>query len=158
MPTAITLRRVAAALTIAAALCGCSPDERRPGVALNGEPAAFPADWRFTDTTKEIAVQVHTPYLLPHSVTIWCAEVDGQLFVAASAPDTKRWPGWVDSDPDVRLGIADQIYAARLVPLTDADEIARVQQAYQRKYQLPDAPRENPPPVRYWRVTPQPAA
>lgn len=155
MPT--NVRFAAVLLTTAVLLSACAPSERRPGVVLNGEAAAYPADWTFTDTAKEIAIQVHTPYLLPHAVTIWCSEVNGQLYVAASAPEKKRWPGWVDDNPDVKLGIADHIYAVRLVPLTDAAEIATVQQAYKAKYQLPDAPPENAPSVRYWHVTQRPS-
>jgi len=148
---------IAAALTITALLCACSPNERRPGMVLSGEAAAYPADWTFTDSAKEIAIQVHTPYLLPHAVTIWCAEVNGQLYVAASAPETKHWPAWADKNPDVKLGIDNHIYSVHLTPLTDAVEIAQVQQAYKAKYQLPDTPPQNAPSVRYWHVTQRPS-
>lgn len=151
----ITKRHIAAALTIAALLCACSPNERRPGMVLSGEAAAYPADWAFTDSTKEIAIQVHTPYLLPHAVTIWCAQMNGQLYVGASAPETKHWPSWVDKNPDIRLGIDKHIYAVHLTPVTDAAEIAQIQQAYKTKYQLPDAPPEKAPSVKYWHVTPR---
>src|SRR5262245_58275531 len=146
---------VVAALMIAALLSACSPNERRPGMVLSGEPAAYPSDWAFTDAAKEIAIQVHTPYLLPHAVTIWCAEVNGQLYIGASAPETKRWPKWADEKPDVKLGIENHIYDVHLTQLTDAAEIAVVQQAYKTKYQLPDTPPPNAPSVKYWHVTPR---
>ncbi len=97
-------------LLIAVLTSGCSPDGRRAGLLLGGDEAPFPADWRFTDDFKEISIQVHTPYLIPHAVTIWCAQVNGQFYVGASRPTTKHWPGWVDTDPNVRLRIGDQVY------------------------------------------------
>lgn len=151
----MTKRYIVAALAIAALLSACSPNERRPGMVLSGEPAAYPSDWTFTDSAKEIAIQVHTPYLLPHAVTIWCAEVNGQLYIGASAPESKRWPHWADEKPDVKLGIDDHIYEVHLAQLTDAAEIAQVQQAYKAKYQLPDTPPQNAPSVKYWHVTPR---
>jgi hypothetical protein len=147
------LLRAAAALILAAALSACGPSETRPGLWLSGEDASFPADWRFTDADKQIAIEVHTPYLLPHSVTIWCAEVDGQLYVAANQPQTKHWPGWVDDDPDVRLAIEGKIYSVRLVPLEEEQAIAPVRRAYQVKYALPDASPLAADTARYWHVT-----
>jgi hypothetical protein len=115
---------------------GCSPHDTRAGILLGGVETPVPADWHFTDDTKEITVQVHTPYLIPHAVTIWCAQVDGELYVGASNPTIKRWPGWVDDDPDVRLRIGDKAYAVRLVPLDDPNVLPAVQAAYAAKYQL----------------------
>lgn len=146
------LLRVLAALTLTASLSACGPSDTRPGLWLSGDVAAFPADWRFTDADKQIAIEVHTPYLLPHSVTIWCAQVDGELYVAANRPDTKRWPGWVDDDPDVRLGIAGEIYSVRLIPLTDPQAVAPAQQAYQAKYELKESSPIASDAVRYWHV------
>ena len=132
---------------------GCiDPVDRRPGLWLSGDPAGTPDDWEFTDAHPEIAIEVATPYWIPHSVTIWCASVDGQLFVGARDPESKHWPGWVDANPTVRLGIAGQIYDAQLVPLEDAALLDRVRAAYRAKYDLPEPPPEGGPPVRYWRV------
>ena len=135
-------------------LCGCNPSDRRPGLWLSGEPAEFPADWSFTNGIKEIAIQVATPYLIPHSVTIWCASLDGELYVGARAPETKRWPAWVERDPNVRLLVDGKLYDATLVPLEDPATLAQLLPVYAEKYSLPagaqppDAPRS-----RYWRVT-----
>ncbi len=139
-------------------LTGCGPQETRAGFLLGGVDAPVPADWRFTDDNKEIAIQVHTPYLIPHAVTIWCAQVDGQLYVGASAPQTKRWPGWVDKNPDVRVRIGDNVYAVRLAPLDDPNVIAGVQAAFGAKYQLTRRDGEAAPEVRYWHVIARPAA
>jgi len=146
--------RFGAATAIAIALLGCfGPEDRRPGMRLPGDPVAtLPSDWTFTNDHKEIAIEVQTPYLLPHSVTIWCAEVDGVLYVGARDPDAKHWPGWVDRNPDVRLGIGTEIFEVRLVPLEDPARIDRVRRAYAAKYALPDTPAAADPPIRYWRV------
>lgn len=143
---------------LALLLAGCGPQETRAGFLLGGADAPVPQDWRFTDENKEIAIQVHTPYLIPHAVTIWCAQVDGQLYLGASAPQTKRWPGWVDKNPDVRLRIGDNVYSVRLVPLDDPNVIAGVQAAYGAKYQLTGRTGEAPPEVRYWHVIARPDA
>lgn len=146
--------RLWVAVVLAVVVVGCvPPDGRRPGLGLRGEVVEqLPHDWSFTDEHKEIAIEVHTPFLLRHSVTIWCASVDEQLYVGASSPETKRWPGWVDRDPNVRLGIAGRIYEARLVPFDDPSRLTRLREAYVRKYDLPDEPTEGSPPSRYWLV------
>jgi len=147
---------ICAACLVLLLAAGCGPHDTRAGITLGGVETPVPADWRFTDDTKEIAVQVHTPYLIPHAVTIWCAQVDGQLYVGASNPQTKHWPGWVDDNPDVQLRIGDKAYAVRLVPLDDPNVIPGVQAAYAAKYQLSARAGEAPPEVRYWHVTARP--
>jgi hypothetical protein len=109
----------------------------------------------FTNEYQEIAIEVKTPYWLPHSVTISCAAADGRLYVAARNPNSKRWPGWVDRDPDVRLGIGKGVYEMRLAPLDDSNQIELVRRAYARKYNRPDARPEGDPPIRYWLVEPR---
>ena len=137
-------------------LVGCGPEGRRAGFLLSGKESALPTDWQFTDAIKEIAIQVHTPYLIPHAVTIWCAQTGGEFYVGASAPTTKHWPGWVDKDPDVRLRIGDQIYSVRLVPVDDTTITGQVQAAYATKYQLTGNAGGSLPDVRYWHVVARP--
>ncbi len=118
------------------AVCACQPSDRTPGLWLSGTDTEFPADWRFTDAHDEVYVQVATPYLLPHSVTIWCAQVNGTLYVAAARPDEKNWPGWVADDPDVRLKVGDAVYDATLHHVADEAALAPVMSAYAAKYDL----------------------
>ena len=145
---------LAVALTVVAACI--PPADQRPGLWLRGELVeTAPPDWSFTDAYREIAIEIHTPYLVAHSVTIWCASLDGRLYLGARSPDTKRWPGWVDRDPDVRLGIGEQIYEVRLAALDDPERVARLQRAYAAKYDLPDRTDTPGPAIRYWLVEPR---
>ncbi len=152
------MRCVLIGLAIAAAVVvGCvDPEGQRPGLRLSGESARqFPVDWSFTNEYREIALEVHTPYLLPHSITIWCGSVGGRLYVGARDPETKRWPGWVARNPDVRLRIGGRIYEAALVHLDESDQIDQLRGAYAVKYGLPNPAPAGSPPVRYWRVDPR---
>ena len=145
------LLRGLAALVVVGLLGACEPEDAQPGLWLSGDEAgALPTDWAFTDEHREIAVEVATPYLIRHSVTIWCAQVEGTLYIAASAPDDKNWPGWVADDPNVRLKIGDDVFAVVLDQLSDEAEIASVAQAYQQKYDLDLIGGGGV--VRYWRV------
>ncbi|MEN8185294.1 MAG: hypothetical protein ABFS46_22470 [Myxococcota bacterium] len=135
---------------------GCiGPSDQRPGLWLSGETAPFPDDWGFSDGFREVALQVRTPYLLPHSVTIWCASLDGQLYVGARDPEAKRWPGWVERRPNVRLRIGDRIYEGSLALVEDPRHLGRVRSSYARKYDLQDPAPVGSPPIRYWRVAPR---
>src|SRR5262245_7709152 len=63
---------------------GFEPSGRRAGLWLPGTPVTTPVnDWAFTDPVQEIHIQTHTWYLVPHSVTIQCVNVGGQLYVAS---------------------------------------------------------------------------
>lgn len=146
------------AVTCLLLLGGCEPDDRRPGLWLSGEiQESLPDDWSFTNEHPEIHLQVSTPYLLPHSVTIWTAENGGNLYVGARAPETKNWPGWVDDDPAVKLEIDGKIYPVRLEPVTDPQEIEQVDRAYAGKYGLSGGLSGGDEAVsqRYWRVEPR---
>jgi hypothetical protein len=117
-------------------LSGCEPSDTRPGLWLSGEAEAFPSDWKFADDFKQIALQVATPYGLPHSITIWCVQVDGTLYIAARAPESKRWPSWVEDDPAVLLKFGDRLFEGRLQKLEESGGIKAVSEAYTTKYQL----------------------
>ncbi|MGR8918926.1 MAG: DUF2255 family protein [Gammaproteobacteria bacterium] len=148
----------AAAALVLGLLLGCQPSDRTPGQWLRGTPVdGFPADWRFTDAHAEIFVEVGTPWRVPHSVTIWCAQVEGQLFIGARNAAAKRWPGWMARNRDIRLKISEQIYDVKATPVSDAATLAAVRAAYARKYAL-GPPGDDAPPVSYWAIVPRDAA
>ena len=140
-------------LLLSLLLSACEPSDTRPGLWLSGEVEAFPSDWSFTDEFKLIAVQVATPYGLPHSITIWCVQVEGNLYIAASAPESKGWPAWVENDPDIKLKFGDRLFEGRLQRLDNTDEISPVSAADAVKYQLTrDLAAAEGPGSRFWRV------
>ena len=108
--------------------------------------------WTFTDEFKEIYAEVQTPYFIPHSVTIWCAQAEGKLFIGARDPETKNWPGWVDKNHDIRLKIGDNIYSLAASALSDKATLTRVQAAYTQKYDLSAPTDGTPSNMRYWAV------
>jgi hypothetical protein len=141
-----------------AALLGClGPSDRTPGLRLRGEVVeSVPADWSFTKKVREIELEAHTAFLLRHSVTIWCGDLDGALYVGARAPETKRWTRLVGRDPDVRLRIDGRIYEVTLSAVEDPDLTERVRHAYSVKYALPvPQSAESGASMRYWRVLPR---
>lgn len=134
-------------------LLACQPHERTPGQWLRGEEVVtLPDDWSFTDQHQKIYVEVATPYFVPHSVTIWCAQVNGQLYIAARNPEDKQWVAWLDADSDIRLKISEKIYVVKAVEEDSGSALAPVRAAYASKYDLPTGGSETPPPMRYWRI------
>lgn len=106
---------------------------RAPGLWLKGEVVTTPVnDWSFTDKIQTIKIQTQTPFLLPHSVSIWCAAYNNNLYVTSY-----RGRLWVEDairDPHVRLKIGGQIYERTLSVVSDPDEKAAVLQAKGKKY------------------------
>ncbi len=148
------LTHLTIALVVALFAVGCiAPEDRRPGFRLPGEVTAYPDDWSVVDAHPLIAVEVRTPYFLPHSVTITRGVQDGHLIIGARDPETKNWPGWVDDDPNVRLGIGDLVYEAKLVAISDPAEAARVRA--QSLAQSGNAAALQDVPIRFWKVAPR---
>ena len=145
------------AIVLAMGFVACiDPSDQRPGLWLSGDPMeAFPESWSFSNEHREIAIEVRTPHLVAHSVTIWCVVVDDQLYLGARNPEDKRWVGWVRRDPEVRLRIGDTIFDAKLAVLDDVNRTASVRSAYAEKYDLPAPTEGGGPPMRYWRVGPR---
>lgn len=116
----------------------CPPTDRSfsckmPGLWLKGEPVTTPVtDWAFTDKIPQIKIQTQTPFLLPHSVTIWCAVYNGNLYVTSYRG--RQWVEDIVRDPQVRLKIADKVYDRTLSMVDDPAEKAAVLQAKGKKY------------------------
>jgi hypothetical protein len=116
----------------------CPPTNRSwacrvPGLWLKGERVANPVnDWSFTNKIQQIKIQTQTPFLLPHSVTIWCAVYNGNLYVTSSRG--KLWVEDIIRDPHVRLKIAGQVFDRTLSVVNDPVEKAAVLQAKGEKY------------------------
>jgi hypothetical protein len=106
---------------------------RAPGLWLRGELVTAPVnDWSFTDKVQTIKIQTQTPFLLPYSVSIWCAVYNGNLYVTSYRG--RRWVEDIVRDPHVRLKIAGQMYERTLALVNDPDEKAAVLNAKGKKY------------------------
>jgi len=137
-------------------LTGCEPSDRTPGLWLRGDVVdPPPGDWSFTDSHREIFVEVATPYFLPHSVTIWCSQVDGQLYIGARDAATKNWPGWLESDRNIRLKIDGQVYPVAAADVEDAETLAAVRASYEQKYELEPGAGGAKRSVTYWAIVPR---
>ena len=116
----------------------CGPFNRSfscklPGLWLKGEVVTTPVtDWSFTDKIQQIKIQTQTPYLLPLSVTIWCAVYNGDLYVTSSSG--KQWNDDIVRDPHVRLKIGDKVYDRTVSPINDPAEKEAVLQVKGKKY------------------------
>ena len=116
----------------------CSPFNRDfacklPGLWLKGNVVTTPVtDWSFTDKIQQIKIQTQSPFLLPHSVTIWCAVYNGNLYLTSNPG--KQWNDNMVRDPHVRLKIGDQVYDRTVQLIDDPAEKAAVLQVKGKKY------------------------
>ena len=116
---------------------GCPPTDRSfscklPGLWIKGENAGPVTDWSYTDQIPQIKIQTQTPFLLPHSVTIWCAVSNGNLYVTSYRG--RQWVENIIRDPHVRLKIADKVFDRTLSVVDDPAEKTAVLQAKGKKY------------------------
>lgn len=106
---------------------------RAPGLWLRGQTVTTPVtDWSFTDKVQAVKVQTQTPFLLPYSVSAWCAVYNGNLYLTSYRG---RW--WVEDivrDPHVRLKIGDQVFDSTFSLVDDPAEKAAVLQLKGKKY------------------------
>lgn len=103
----------------AVALClACGPLVTLPGGRLDGEVAAPPADWSFSNDVE--VVQLETNPADPYSVNVWGVAVGEAFYVAAGDPES-TWATNIATDPNVRLKIADRVYELRAEAI-DSDE------------------------------------
>jgi hypothetical protein len=116
----------------------CQPTDKSlsckvPGLWLKGKPVAEPVtDWSFTNQVKVIKIQTQTPFLLPHSVPIWCAVYNGNLYVTSYRG--RLWVEDIIRDPHVRLKIGDQVFDRTLTVIDDPAQKEAVLQAKGKKY------------------------
>ncbi len=139
-----TLVKIVGAILVCLALAlvvlrftGLDPHDRIPGLWLTGELVTTPVtDWSFTDQVATIKLQTQSRFLLPHSVTINCLSLNGQLYVSSIYPagTPRSWNDNVLRDPHVRIKIGNKVYDRTLVLLTDPAEIAAVLQVRAKKY------------------------
>ena len=106
---------------------------RAPGLWLRGETVATPVtDWSFTEKIQTVKVQTETPFLLPYSVSAWCAVYNGNLYLTSYRG--RRWVEDIIRNPHVRLKIGNRLFDRTFSLVNDPSEKAAVLQAKGRKY------------------------
>ncbi len=122
-------------------ITGFGPHGRIPGLWLSGTVVTTPvADWSFAAKYRTLEIQTHTPYFLPHSVTVACISYMGQLYVGSiyapglEYPHGRSWNEYVARDPHVRIKIGDRLYDGTLVHITDPALVSAVLQAEQARF------------------------
>lgn len=115
-------------------LCACSsPVGPIAGRALEGTPVPWPESWEFTDDVENVLLETNPND--PYSVTIWCARVEDNLYIAASDEDN-QWVVNMMNDPRVILSVEGKLIQGRTSVVTSNEEIRRVIQAYLTKYEI----------------------
>ena len=137
----ITLLLVVGGGLLSLRLLGYEPSDQRPGLWLTGERVTEPVtDWSFTEDHLEIFVQTRTPYLIPHSITTYCAFYEGDLYLFSAYyqggvfPDERGWNRNVMRDPRVRLKIGDRVFDQTVSHVTDAETHEAVHASFVAKY------------------------
>ena len=120
---------------------GVAPQDLRPGLWLKGEVAVMPvSDWSFSDDHAEVYLQTNTPYLIPHSVTVYCATYDGELYLLSAYytggtfPEMRSWNRNIVRDPRVRLKIGEQLFDQTVSYVSDESIRRPVYDALGAKY------------------------
>ncbi len=145
--------RFVAALVAAVAVLGCQPEDETPGLWLRGEIALEPVDdWRFTNEIEEIFVETRPWYGIPHSTTIWCVELGGELYVGSYGDEKKTWEKNIARDPTAKLAIAGTLYEVSLAAVTEPDRIEALDAAYAQKYDMAEVFGDAIPEWWYYRV------
>ena len=147
-------RRVALLTTVMVAL-GCQPHDETPGLWLRGEIVEERVeDWRFTREIDEIFVETRPWYGIPHSTTIWCVELGGELYVGSYGDEKKTWEKNIASDARAQLAIAAKLYRVTLTPVTTRLRSQALDAAYAQKYDLAEVFGDALPSWRYYHVSP----
>jgi hypothetical protein len=150
------LRRIVTVLVGAVAVLGCQPEDETPGLWLGGEIARERvADWRFTNDIEEIFVETRPWYGIPHSTTIWCAELDGELYIGSYGEEKKTWEKNVARRPAAKIAIAGRLYEVTVVPVTEPSRIEALDAAYAKKYDMAEVFGDEIPDWWYYHVTPR---
>jgi hypothetical protein len=114
------------------AIGGCGgPFVLFPGGALEGQTAAVPESWAFTDEVDTI--QLETNPAEPYSVNIWMIAIDPNLYVHAG-DNRAQWIENMEADPKVRLQVTDSIYELTAARVESQGVFDRFADAYEKKY------------------------
>lgn len=94
----------------------------------------WPENWEFTDSVENVLLETNSTED-PYSVTVWCAQDSGNLYIAAADEDS-QWVVNMRADSRVLLSIEGKLVEGRTSTVSNTDEIRRVIQAYLVKYEI----------------------
>ena len=141
-------------LCIALLATSCQPKDVRPGTWIRGEPVeTHVANWAFTNDIEEIFIETRPWYLVPHSTTIWCVEVDGQLYIGSYGEEEKAWERNIARNPEAKLAVVDRTYEVTATPVSDPELAATLDARYAQKYDMADVFGDEVPQWRYYYVS-----
>ena len=140
-------------LCIALLATSCQPKDVRPGTWIRGEPVEIHiADWAFTNDIEEIFIETRPWYLVPHSTTIWCVELDGRLYVGSYGDDRKFWEKNIARNPDAKIAVSSRTYEVRATKVVDPEVAASLDTRYPQKYDMADVFGDEIPAWRYYHL------
>lgn len=114
--------RSAGLVVVATLLMGMGPLDRLPGARLVGPVVDGPIDsWRFVEKAGQCQLETRPQY--PHSVTVNCWHLDGQLYIGCMRCQGKVWSRYAVETKLARVKIASQVYRVTLERTTDPQEM-----------------------------------
>jgi hypothetical protein len=88
------------------------------------------------DRAKTLRIETSKPGGTVHSTIVWAIVDGGDVFVRSWRGATARWYREAVANPEVTIQLRKpRVLPARAVPATDADSVARVSAALERKYE-----------------------
>ena len=114
--------RSAGLVVVATLLMGMGPLDRLPGARLVGPVVDGSVDsWRFVEKAGQCQLETRPQY--PHSVTVNCWHLDGQLYIGCMRCQGKVWSRYAVETKLARVKIASQVYRVTLERTTDSQEM-----------------------------------
>ena len=118
----------------------CDPGVSRPGAWLSGEEVGTTvADWTFTNAYEDCYLETATWYVVPHSVTLWCAVHEGDLYVGSFSM-SGGWEGYRTWENHIARGgegaarFGGKIYRGTWERVEDRGLLEAVERSYAAKY------------------------
>ena len=137
------IKRVGIVLLMVPFLTGLGPWERTPGGKLLGQVHTEQVgDWSFVSDAKRCAVETRPQF--PHSVTVNCWSLEGQLYIGCMNCEGKTWSRYLLEEPNVRVSVLDTIYPVVFTRVKDQEEMLAAWRArwiaMQRPEPVPEVP------------------
>ena len=149
-----SLAHMAAVFAVVCLVAGCQPRDVTPGLWLRGEVVTLPVEsWQFTDDVDEVFIETRPWYAIAHSTTIWCVQLEGNLYIGSYGDDVKAWETHVLRNPSARMSISGGLYEVLVTELDNPAVNHEVRAAYDSKYDMEAVFGAEIPEWRFYRVT-----